>query len=116
VGEGEEVTVTVRNVEDLKGNAIPESGESLTVVLATRFSMAAVGGDEVNERTGTTNYPDDAIALGEGDFDLVSGGSAHWTSYDEQTFVYEEITGDFDRKVRVEYQDPTSQWARAGLQ
>jgi hypothetical protein len=53
--------------------------------------------------------------VGEGDFDLVSGGSANWTNYDEATYVYEEITGDFDRQVRVEYQDPTSQWARAGL-
>ena len=31
------------------------------------------------------------------------------------TFVYEQVTGDFDKKLRVEYQDLSSQWARAGL-
>ncbi len=29
--------------------------------------------------------------------------------------VYEEVTGDFDKVLRVEYQDASSQWARAGL-
>jgi hypothetical protein len=48
-------------------------------------------------------------------FDVYSDGVAEWTSYDEATFVYEQVTGDFDKKVRVEYQDGSSEWARAGL-
>jgi hypothetical protein len=56
------------------------------------------------------------VAYSDKDFDLVSSGSALWDNYDEMTFVYESITGDFDKKVRVEYQDASSQWARAGLQ
>jgi hypothetical protein len=35
--------------------------------------------------------------------------------YDEATFVYEEITGDFDKKAQVIFQDNSSQWARAGI-
>src|SRR5690606_27594796 len=27
----------------------------------------------------------------------------------------EEVPGDFDKVLRIEYQDPSSQWARAGL-
>ena len=34
-------------------------------------------------------------------------------NYDEATFVYEQVTGDFDKEVRVEYVDPSSQWGRA---
>jgi hypothetical protein len=56
------------------------------------------------------------VAVGTKDFDLISGGHQYWDNLDEATFVYEQITGDFDRAVRVEQQDPTSQWARAGLQ
>jgi hypothetical protein len=55
------------------------------------------------------------VAYSEADFDLISGGTANWNNYDESTFVYERVTGNFDKVVRVEYQDPTSQWARAGL-
>jgi regulation of enolase protein 1 (concanavalin A-like superfamily) len=55
------------------------------------------------------------VAHSDKDFDLFSGGNGFWGTYDEGVFVYEEITGDFDRKVRVEYQDPSSNWARCGL-
>jgi hypothetical protein len=75
-----------------------------------------VGGDDlVVDARGGARYADDTVARGAKDFDLISGGSQHWTGYDEETFVYEEITGDFDKVVRVEYQDPVTQWSRAGL-
>jgi len=48
-------------------------------------------------------------------FDVFSNGVTEWGTYDEATFVYEEITGDFDKKLRVEFQDNSSQWARAGI-
>lgn len=115
------VVVTVRNVRDLIGNAIPASGISRTITATSKMQWTAVGGDEL--RVGSVANPavpgtwtDDAVAYSDKDFDLVSSGSAHWVNYDEQTFVYESITGDFDKRVRVEYQDAGSQWARAGLQ
>jgi hypothetical protein len=48
-------------------------------------------------------------------WDVYSDGMTAWNNYDEATLVYEEITGDFDKMVRVAYQDGSSQWARAGL-
>jgi hypothetical protein len=108
------VTVTVKNVKDLKNNAIPAAG--ITATAALTMSWVGVGGnDYVEAGDPATQWPDDAVAYSNKDFDLVSGGSGHWDGYDELTFVYESITGDFDKKVRVEYQDPSSQWARAGL-
>jgi hypothetical protein len=109
------VTVTVRNIRDRKNNAIPAAGVTATVAPA-RMSWVGVGGNEyVEGGDPATQWPDDAAAYSNKDFDLVSGGSAHWDGYDELTFVYEAVSGDFDKKVRVEYQDPSSQWARAGM-
>jgi len=48
-------------------------------------------------------------------FDVYSDGIAEWGNYDETTFVYEQVTGDFDKKLRVQYQDGSSEWGRAGL-
>lgn len=116
VAAGQTVNVTVRNVKDAKGNAIPASGAVASAKLESKFAWVGVGGNEANEQKGSTAFSDDAVALSGSDFDLISGGTAHWNNYDEQTFLYEEITGDFDRVVRVEFQSASSQWARAGLQ
>jgi hypothetical protein len=119
---GDNVTVTVKNVADLKGNPIPAAGVTKSLTVGS-MTWVDVGGNEFligNTPTGwdqdATKYYDDAVALkSDKDFDLISGGTANWDNYDEATFVYEEITGDFDRIMRVEYQDPSSQWARAGI-
>jgi hypothetical protein len=119
---GQTVTVTAKGIKDGAGNAIPAASPASTTAKVGKMAWVGVGGNEINVAKGTSDYGDDAVALGASlkykdaeDFDLVSGGSANWDSYDEGTFVYEEITGDFDRVVRVEYQDPTSQWSRAAL-
>ncbi len=120
---GDTVTVTAKNIKDVKGNTMPAAGESKALKVTSKMKWAAMGGNDYLEgetcgqdiTTDAALWPDDAIALSEADFDLVSSGSANWNNYDEATFVYEEITGDFDKVVRVEYHDPTSQWARAGM-
>jgi hypothetical protein len=67
-----------------------------------------VGADQLHLGNGV-------VAVGANGFDLYSDGFGEWNNYDETTFVYEQITGDFDKQLRVEYQDLSSQWARAGL-
>ena len=111
---GQTVAVTVNNVADLKGNRLT-SPVTRTVTLSNLLSWTGVGGDTLNVQRTTDVFSDGAVALGTRDFDLISGGDGYWVNYDEATFVYEQVTGDFDRAVRVEYQDPTSQWARTGL-
>lgn len=119
---GDNVTVTVKNVKNLQGYAMPAAGESKSLTITRKMKWAAMGGNDFLEGNPCGNitadpdlWPDDVVAYSEADFDLISSGSANWANYDEATFVYEEVTGDFDKVVRVEYQDPTSQWARAGL-
>lgn len=102
---GNTYTVTVTNVADVVGNKLTSTNLSFTV---SRMNWGVVGGDELQLGNGV-------VAAAEKGFDIFSDGSGEWGAYDEATFVYEQITGDFDVEVRVEYQDASSQWARAGL-
>jgi len=102
---GNTYTVTVANVADAKGNHMVSAPHSFKV---SSMKWNVVGGDELNLGNGV-------IPVGDNGFDILSDGFTEWAAYDETTMVYEEITGDFDKELRVEYQDFSSQWARAGL-
>lgn len=103
---GTTYTVTVKNVADLKGNKITTANADFKV---GKMAWGEVGADELG--LGGNGV----IAISDSSFDVYSDGAAEWGTYDESTLVYEEITGDFDKKVRVEFQESSSQWARAGL-
>ena len=102
---GNSYTVTVSNVKDIAGNAMSSAAKSFTV---SEMKWGVVGGNELGLGNGVLTTAEDG-------FDVYSDGIGQWAAYDETTFVYEEVTGDFDKVVRVEYQDASSQWARAGL-
>lgn len=102
---GSSYTVTVNNVADTKGNKIVNA---VVPVKITKMNWIILGNDNVD-------HPSDATAISDSGFNLNSGGNGYWNNQDDATFVYEEITGDFDKVARVEYQDPSSQWGRAGL-
>ena len=102
---GNSYSVTVANVADPYGNHITSANLPFTV---SSLHWGVVGGNELNLSNGV-------VAVSPNAFDIYSDGIGEWGAYDETTFVYEQITGDFDKEVRVEYQDPSSQWARAGL-
>ncbi|HEY5914537.1 MAG TPA: hypothetical protein VJA21_28435, partial [Verrucomicrobiae bacterium] len=102
---GSSYTVTAVNVGDPYGNHMPSGNVSLTV---GNLHWGEVGADELGLGYGV-------LPVGTNSFDLYSDGIGEWASYDESTFVYEQITGDFDKELRVEFQDASSQWARAGL-
>jgi hypothetical protein len=106
---GASTTVTVQNVADVKGNAI--TSVTIPVTVSTTIKWNIVGGSEGPGGV-AGNYVVPVSATG---FDVFSNGMTEWAAYDEATFVYEEITGDFDKKLQVIYQDLSSQWARAGL-
>ena len=106
---GGSTVVTVRNVADVKGNAI--TSVDVPVTVSSTIKWGVVGGGEGPEGV-AGNY---VVPISATDFDVYSNGIGEWATYDEATFVYEEITGDFDKKAQVIYQDLSSQWARAGL-
>jgi hypothetical protein len=99
-------TLTIKNVADLHGNVMPATAVPFTV--GARMQWGVVGANEL----GFTNA---VVPVSTNGFDVYSDGIGEWATYDEATFVYEQVTGDFDKKLRVEYQDGSSQWARAGL-
>lgn len=98
-------SVTVSNIQTTAGATLPAATLSFR---PTGASWAAVGGQELG-------FTPDAVAVGANGFDLISGGIQMRDTYDESTFVYEAITGDFDKQVRVPLQEPSSERARAGL-
>ncbi len=103
--EGNKYTVTVKNVANLQGQKITSASMDFT---ASKMAWGVVGADELQLGNGV-------LAVSDNGFDVYSDGIGEWATYDEATLVYEQITGDFDKKVRVEFQDTSSQWARAGL-
>ncbi len=111
---GETYSVNVKGVADVRGNAIPDSGVSVDVVADDSYTWSVIGSQEAHSEPGT--WVDDAVRVGDDSFDVLASGVAYWSDYDEATFVHQEIEGDFDKIAQVEYQDPSSQWARTGLQ
>ncbi len=101
---GTSYTLTVSGLKDIKGNTSGSVVTPFTVSKYTWIDLAA-----------PSAFVQDVVALGTNGFNVVNGGAAYWGSNDDATFVYEEITGDFDKVVRVEGQDPSSNWARAGI-
>ena len=102
---GNNYTVTVVDVADPYGNKMASANLPITF---SSMHWGVVGADEAQLGNGV-------VAVGANAFDVYSDGVTEWGAYDEATFVYEQVTGDFDKEVRVEYQEPSSQWARAGL-
>jgi len=117
IAAGDSVTVTVTGVKDLKGNTMPATTE--TLIVQPKLTRGRVGGTDYIDVLGEAAdlWPTDAVAVDsdDSDYTLTGGGSADWGTYEELSFAYETIAGDFDKIVRVEHQDPTSQWARAGM-
>lgn len=99
-------TLTISNAKNAYGNAITPITLPFTVDIVRKWGV--VGANEF----GGWNA---AVPVGPGAWDIYSDGVAEWASYDETTFVYEPVTGDFDKQLRVQYQDGSSTWARAGL-
>jgi hypothetical protein len=103
---GNSGTLTVKNVTDTYGSTIGSTNVAFTV--ATNLTWGNVGANQLGGWQA-------AVPVGPGNFDIYSDGYAEWGTYDETTFVYEQVTGDFDKKLRVEYQDGSSEWGRAGI-
>jgi len=102
---GSNYTVAVTGMKDAVGNSVPSTNLAFKV---SSMQWGVVGADTLQLGNGV-------VAVAINGFDIYSDGNGEWGTYDETTFVYEQVTGDFDKKLRVEYQDASSQWARAGL-
>lgn len=100
---GGNYTLTVSGLKDVKGNTSTSVATPFTVSKMTWADLAR-----------PSDYDQDVVATKDG-FNVLNGGASFWGTDDDATFVYEEITGDFDKVARLEGQDASSNWARAGL-
>src|SRR5437773_257793 len=98
-------SVTIQNVQD---RATPPN-----TIAATNINFQDSG--YAWAESGTPAIAGKVVAVGTNGFDIFSAGSAQWANYDEVVMVYKQVTGDFDLQARVEFQDFSSQWARAGV-
>ena len=120
---GDAVTVTVMNVKDQKNNPITATGVSKNVTVTSKMAWTAVGGNDYQDGVlpldSTNRRPTSSTTWWRWATTRTSTSSAAAAptgiTYDEATYVHEQVTGDFDRVARVEYQDPGSHYARAGL-
>jgi hypothetical protein len=97
--------LTITNISAASGGTLPQLN---LFFYAKEMSWTEIGASQLG-------FTADAVSVGDTNFDLISGGFQLFDIYDEATFVYERLSGDFDKHVRVDYQDPSSPWARAGL-
>src|SRR5947207_11777884 len=102
---GATATITIQGVND---TATPPHTIPSTAITFTDSGYAWA-------ESGTPTLAGKVIAVGTNGFDIFSAGSGQWANYDEVVMVYKQVTGDFDLKARVEFQDFSSQWARAGV-
>jgi len=111
-------TVTVNNVKNAAGTlTIPAdtkmdfnpSGYSWCEVARIYTKASDPGWQAPGHRKGKV------IADSDNGFDIFNNGRAGWAGEDEFTFVYKPVDGNFDFKSRIEFQDFSSQWARAGI-
>ena len=56
-----------------------------------------------------------AVDNGNGSYTLEGGGNDIWDTTDEFDFYHGPIVGNFDVRVRVESQEATARWAKAGV-
>jgi len=96
-------TLTVNGIEDTAGNTIaPNSQTTFSLV---PYVPTDVGGPGISG----------AVVLSAGTYTLTGGGSDIGGTSDQFFFSYQQLTGDFDLRVRVLNLNPSDAWAKAGL-
>ncbi|HEY0548246.1 MAG TPA: hypothetical protein VGF13_01515, partial [Verrucomicrobiae bacterium] len=68
-----------------------------------------------NGNGAVATYPGESFSFAPGNFELVAGGHDIFTGFDGMRFVYKQLTGDFDIKMRVINQDAFRFSQKCGL-
>jgi hypothetical protein len=108
--------VAAPKVADLAGNLCTNFVMSTNI----RMKDADMGSVTTNADTGVVSFTDPVQAgmswiYSDTDFEMEAGGSDIYGNADGFHFTYQELTGDFDVRVRVENLVNTSTWTKAGL-
>jgi len=104
---GSSYTLTVKGLKDIKLN----TSSSVT----TPFTVSKLTWADLSVGSATPlPFIQDVVATTNG-FNVLNGGNSYWNTEDDATFVYETVSGDFDKVVQLTGQDASSNWGRAGL-
>src|SRR6185437_8726126 len=102
---GATYTVTVNNVRDRAAAPNTIAANSQVAFIAAAYAPSDIGGPALTGFiTPTTNG-----------FDLTGGGSDIGGTSDQLQFAYQQRTGNFDVKARVQSLDQVNAWTKAGL-
>jgi hypothetical protein len=96
-------SVTIQNIKDTEGNTIAPTVMNFR---DSGYSWVDIGVHPI---------PGKVIAINTNGFDIYSSGVTQWSDEDQTTFVYKEVTGDFEFEARGEFTDFSSRWGRAGI-
>ena len=112
---GSATQVTVKGVKD-RANPATVIADTTVKFKASGYKWTETGQTGTAAGRGKTAGHVVSLADENGDigFDIYSNGGTQWANYDEITFVYKELTGDFDFQARVEFVDFASRWGRSG--
>jgi hypothetical protein len=138
---GPTFSVTINNVKDIGGNLIAPNTQATGNVVFTQMTALDIGVGTNNLGAGVVqtnatltnvtfdvNFPGSTVAAQDGVFETVASGQGYGlntygatnnmgpTSFQDGIhFLYEQRTGDFDVKVRIERIDGSDARAKAGL-
>lgn len=101
---GAAYTVDVKNVKDqtAAGNVLPATSLSL---YAMNFTVAGLSVPSGKTFSSSVDGEKASITANTGDI---------WNSNDSMVFAYQQFTGNFDYKVRLESLDKAADWSKAG--
>jgi hypothetical protein len=104
IGSGTK-TLQVSGVQSVGGQTLASTTRTFT---PSGYAWSHVGDPGIGGRV---------IAVETNGFDIYSNGSANWNANDQGVFVWRRIprAQPFDLRARVEFQDISSRWARAGI-
>ncbi|HEY5911781.1 MAG TPA: hypothetical protein VJA21_14360 [Verrucomicrobiae bacterium] len=127
---GSTFSVTIDNVRDLAGNPLAAgtiaTGNALFAQLSAidigvgtnalgSYVLALNSQPALTNLTFDVNYPGSTVMASDGVFEVQASGLDIGNRQDGQQFVYEQRTGDFDLKVRVDGLTVANALSRAGL-
>ena len=107
-------TVTASGVSSVSGDVISSPNDTATGV-AAGLSPIDIDPQSIGMNLAISTIPGYSYSFAPGQFTIIAAGHDIFGAFDGFRFTYKQITGDFDIKVRVPYQDVIRTPNKAGF-
>jgi hypothetical protein len=108
-------TVVAANVTGLDGPAISSPNDTASGTVAGLINFD-VDPQSIGENLQVPTLPGITYSFAPGQFTTIAGGHDIFGSYDGFHFTYQQVTGDFDFKVHIPYEDMVRVPNKAGFE